>query len=255
MCGGRGFDELGGFEYIEDDSIKKVRCIRPNQLLPQLAPFEISSSSQGRLSWNTQIVPLSDGYSVALPQVERLQKVFQSVHFHLHAHYQPVEVRRFAFQASGTTIQSKPRREEWDFDLELGLPNVQGDADRLERTAIGFVLDVDGLCFGIKYPDDLHAHLSPELERELRNDRFKYLIGEDSTLAARTNVFQRDWLVQVFQCIITSLAIKSNPTPKSFGPLNCMKVVRPVSNWRIFFRLSFKASRFNLNQGRMRMVP
>jgi hypothetical protein len=178
------FADLGTYSSIDGQS---VSVVRPLSYKLTLVPDDILPSSNSRLRWFSCFAPSSGKRS--LPAPSQASKSFGLVNACSLTHSAGafVEVCRFAPGADVSTSRRNGDRDERHIAFEHN-----GDP-----AALGFVLEVDGLCFRFRVPDELHSHFSaqPELLRALRVERFRDLLLEDPILRDLGNQFSVSWLV------------------------------------------------------------
>ena len=196
ICPPTAREELGDWAYVAQGTVRSVRVVRPYALELQQPPGDVSSSSNARLIWATQILPPSDASVVGLPKGSPWSDVFKRFSFYMHGHANPVEVRRFAL---GSEFNVRRTREE-DFQGVLQF----GDSSNHDRpespVALGYSADADGACFTVALPTDLHRRLerSSPLLRGARTALFRHRLANHEALSAISNVFQRDWLARIY---------------------------------------------------------
>ncbi|MGE0322130.1 MAG: protein DpdJ [Polyangiaceae bacterium] len=189
-------EELGEWAYPDKGAVRRVRVVRPYCLDLSQPPSEISSSSNSRLIWATQILPSSEASMVGFPKASPWSDVVTRIAFYMHAHANPVEVRRFAV---GSEFTLKRQGEE-DFQGTLQFADQSSDDQSESPAALGYVADADGVCISVAVPTDLHRRLwrSGSLLRSTRTALFRHRLTSHEALSEISNVFQRDWLARIY---------------------------------------------------------
>ena len=197
------YEELGNFQMWQDGKVAEVRCIRPWAIHPEQVPGEIAITSNAQLEWCSQIIPYEQGLRLELPKNLSWHQLLEEVRCFTHSQQCPVEVRRFAI-ASHANLRFE-RGGELNAIIRF-TDNNRGWG------GIGFTQSVDGLVFRLRLPETLQVnHLdNSEKARSLRTAYFRHCILTDSRLDKIANIFQRDWLYQIYLSLLTATALSEN---------------------------------------------
>ena len=208
------YDEMGRFEFFDDDgNVALIRCVRPREMPLTVVPSDdLRDSTNAMLVWKTQINPLVAGIAVELPAPFRWETTIRQMEFFVHNFNNPVEIRRFAVQSRATLVTKRGQNE-----TTIRFVDDLADEESRETprpVGIGFAMDVDGVVVRFQTPDDLVEKLveNPAMLRCLRVSYFRDRIKADPSLDGVANVFQRQWLSQVFLTALTNLAIQRGTT-------------------------------------------
>jgi hypothetical protein len=226
------YEEVGHFQVLIDGTPMEVRCVRPWAMRPSIVPPQVNTTSNAWPDWGSQLVPDGLGAVLDLPSGSPWSAHVQEVRLHAHAYGSSVEVRRFAF---GARASVRLRRAH--------SPELQAEVRYVEResrqpAAIGSTAHVDGLRFlvsvpaqDIVRPDDVNF----AKVRAFRTAYFRHRVLTDPQLAAYANVFQREWLYQVYLSVLTAWTIADSPSLRQaneamlpFLPAAADKVLRVI---------------------------
>ncbi|MCB9759491.1 MAG: DEAD/DEAH box helicase [Alphaproteobacteria bacterium] len=186
-------EEMGEWPYRQDGRLERVRVLRPYALQVQQPPSEVSSSSNARLNWASQILPPEESSPVSLPKGSEWIEIVKGLHFFIHAHANPIEARRFALGADYTLKRQRGEQAE-------GSVRFEDPAAQNQSVALGFAMDVDAVCVEVQVPPALHQRLATqegETLQGIRTARFRYLMETHGDLRAHANIFQIQWLTRI----------------------------------------------------------
>jgi hypothetical protein len=152
------------------------------------------------------LVTTARGELVDLPHGSHWEQVVQAIRIHAHHMGLPVELRRFAIGATAHIGRRSGQSETRQLTF-----SVLGPTGRVPA-ALGFVADVDAVEVEFQYPPALQDSILQDaaLVRALRVGRFRHLVRTAPELEPLANVFQRDWLSQVYLSSITAEAVLNN---------------------------------------------
>ncbi|MDD5034966.1 MAG: protein DpdJ [Methylococcaceae bacterium] len=201
------YSPLGQFSYAYNGQVIHVPVFRPISLAPTTPDTNISDTSNGRLIWHSQFVPVSEPTWLEAPIGNAWIMRVPRLGFFTHARHSPVEVRRFATGAtaevgvgpgSRLTVHSEFR--------QAGQP-----------VALGAVFPADGVLFEIQIPSSLLeiTHEPSEKWRAIRTARFFDTAWRGEALADIASPFLREWLAHVFMSALTYEAIQTNSSIES----------------------------------------
>lgn len=207
VCPPEAQEELGLWWYLDKDTIRQVRVVRPFALRVQATPDPVQSSSSAQPNWRSQLLPPPGPTAAVLPRGSNWQQVFGGLRFYIHAHANPIEVRRFTL---GSFYTGKVRGG----DSIRGAVNFVDGAG--QSAALGFSIDVDALGAELKLPDSLLDRIGsadPTVLRGLRVARLSWLLHNDEQLAMHANHFQVDWLCRVALAALVLAAARDPQLP------------------------------------------
>jgi len=196
------FEEAGNFQFWQDGQVVDIRCVRPWALNPTQVPNHVAITSNAQLEWRTQIVPPDSGTKLDLPQGSPWCQIIEEVCCFTHSQQSPVEVRRFAI-ASHANLRF---RNGGELDTTIRFTQKQDGCS----AAIGFAQSVDALVFRFRIPASFRISPSDanrEKIRAFRTAYFRHRVLTDEGLCASTNVFQRDWLCQIYLSMLSARAL------------------------------------------------
>ncbi len=210
------FEELGAFSALGEDGIEaaNIRCVRPWEMRPEITPKAIAPSSNSRLKWRTQLLPVGDGLALDLPTGSPWAQIVSSIHVFSHAYQAHLEVRRFAIGATAE-LRFNPRR----LPIAQAPTSLTSEVEFVGRdgapAALGFRALVDGLRFYVPLVE--HGvialdHANGENVRAFRTAYFRERVRTDATLLQHANAFKLDWLFQVYMSALSAWAIREETT-------------------------------------------
>jgi hypothetical protein len=196
------FTELGCYSYFQGQEVKNIKVLRPLSLKPTVPPSNISDTSQGRLRWHSQIVPLSNPLWLQPPLSKVWSDLIPKIGLHTHSRHAPVEIRRFAIGSTAQIGTSTGTSNQVEIDFY----------EDSEKVAIGLSTQVDGIVFELDISTVLHPRVSENdnVRRALRTTRYFDSARTGEHLAMVDNPFQRDWLAQIYFSAITCDAISTS---------------------------------------------
>jgi superfamily II DNA or RNA helicase len=198
---------LGQFSYVCNDDVVHVPVFRPISLAPTTPSADISDSSNGRLTWHSQFVPMGEPTWLEAPKGSVWNARVPRLGFFTHARHSPVEVRRFATGATADVGVGRGSR--------LAVRSEFRQAD--QPVALGAAFPADGVLFEVQIPEDLleNAHQAIEKWRAIRTARFFDTAWRGNVLANVANPFLREWLAHVFMSALTYEAIQTTTSLES----------------------------------------
>ena len=226
------YEEVGHFQALIDGAPVEVRCVRPWAMRPSIVPPQVNATSNAWPEWHSQLIPDGPGAVLDLPIGSPWSAHVQEVRLHAHVYRSSVEVRRFAMGARASLRLRRAHARELQADVRY----VERESRRL--AAIGSTAHVDGLRFLVSVPaedivrsDDVNS----AKVRAFRTAYFKHRVLTDPQLAAYANVFQREWLYQVYLSALTAWTIADSPSLRQaneamlpFLPAAADKVLRVI---------------------------
>ncbi len=201
----KDYKEMGTFQLWEDEKPTDIRCIRPWALHVTKPPHNVLITSNAQLQWHSQIMPGGDGVEADLPIGSKWSDLINEIKFYSHNNRHNVTVRRFA------TGSKMNLRFKGGGELESNLRYIQGDSGK--PVSIGFLQEVDGIAIRFRVPKEFNISPSDANQQKVRSFRTAYLrhrILNDPRLDGLANLFQRDWLFQIFCSAIVSNALIKN---------------------------------------------
>jgi hypothetical protein len=198
------YDELGEFVYQDsNDKTTTVRTIRPWSFSPVVPPDGVQDYSNSRLRWHTEILPEGEPVHGDVPDPSAWTDLVTDVAFFVQNRRSHAVVRRFApgADAEVSQIPGGTSRRTIAF-VDNGGP-----------AALGFVLDVDGLVVRCRVPETIEAFgLTDGVDqlRSLRTAYFAHCLQADPTLEQFANVFQRDWIIELYLSALVAHALEQN---------------------------------------------
>ena len=210
------YEELGEFQYIDGDRVHSVRSVRPFEMQPQVPAAQVLDTSNSFLRWRTQIIPEMDGLIGDLPTPSRWNQIIENICFYTHNQHCPLEVRRFAMESDATLALINGQSFESTVHFVDGTPDQHsGDPTDSTPVAIGFSIDVDGVCVRIRMPENLFVDAdttNPQKLRALRTSLYRDRVLADPTLDGIANSFRRQWLAEVYMSAIVYASLVNQQT-------------------------------------------
>lgn len=209
------FEELGYFQFWQDGQVADIRCVRPWEFKLVQIPQNVSNTSNAQLEWCSQIVPYDVGAKLELPQGSPWCEIIEEVRCFTHSQQYPVEVRRFAI-ASRANLRIQQGKQYRELDTTIRFTQLQDGSPASvvqdgSPASVGFSQFVDGLVFRFRIPSNFRINLSDPNREKIQSFRtayFRNLVLTDARLCEFTNVFQRDWLYQIYLSMLTACALK-----------------------------------------------
>ena len=196
---------LGEVQIERNGVTKDLPCYRPWVMRPQAVPSNVLPSSNAFLLWHTQLGPVSQGRELPIPAHGAWKDLIVGANAYTHNQRTHVRVRRFAL-GSEASVRSRNGSVE-----EFNVRFVESE-DVARPAALGFGLEVDGIVFRVKVPDSLREiplGADSEKMRALRTAYFRHRVVQDPRLAKFANVFQREWLQQIYLTALIASALES----------------------------------------------
>ena len=183
------------------EAVGGVSVFQPDAASAVHRPKEINDTCNA--SWHWQAVARTQGDGEILPvrETNPWRSVFDESRAYLHSNAEWIEMLRFS--------------EESNFDMRRQNESVSGSlrlqkatVDGVERQAVGFRLQVDGVRFVL---DAKHLESRPTISGttldRFRADYFKHRVTVSPALRGVVNSFQADWLAQISLAMLTATAL------------------------------------------------
>ena len=180
----------------------QVDVFRPFAVRPTVAGPAVAPTSSGRFNWEVRIRPNGGGTDADMPEATNWKRFDTKASFFVHAGTGGVSVLRYAL---GGEAQISENRETRRVFYEL----VNGH----EPVAIGVELDVDAFRVLIKPPSTVEGFELNSDERrlrQLRRDRFAYIVRDQLGGVQQTGPFLAGWLAELSLAAIAHQAINTN---------------------------------------------
>lgn len=193
---------LGNFSYWDNNTAVNVLVFRPVSFAPTIPDTNITDTSQGRLKWVSQFVPLGQPIWLQPPNGLSWGRLINRLGFFTHSKHAPVEVRRFALGSNAEI--GIGRGEKTTLDINF--------CHEENPVGLGASYAADGVVFQLMIPDDLHKgnENSNQKWRALRTTRYFDASWRGESLSLVVSPFMRKWLAEVFLSGVTFEAIKTN---------------------------------------------
>jgi hypothetical protein len=196
---------LGEVQVEQEGTVEDLPCYRPWVIEPDEVPPHILASSNAFPLWRTQLGPAAEGRTLPVPEHGAWPDILFGATAYTHNQRTHVRVRRFALGADASV-----RTREGD-NQEFTIRFVDSEAgDR--AVALGFGMEVDGIVFRVAVPKSLHDLRTggdSEKMRALRTAYFRHRVVQDPKLATLANVFQREWLQQIYLSALVAGSLES----------------------------------------------
>lgn len=189
----KGNEYVGHFRSVLAQPGEALPVFRPLEIeLERVTKMQALPTSQGRFLWESGFEPCGAPLEIDIPERSAWSHLVSRVSFWLHRRQTKVLVRRFAPRA----VANVRRLGQDEATVDVRLVNGKG-----EPAAVGFEIDVDGCCVELQLPPATvlaKRVLPPELNAATRTAFFRDLVKRDVGLARDVNIFQREWLQQIF---------------------------------------------------------
>lgn len=197
-------DEAGTFQVVENGQVHDVRCVRPWRIHPVRVPVQVMPSSNAFLEWRSQIAPSREDDRLCFepPRGTGWETVLGTLSFYTHSQRNHATVRRFAVASQANVLF----RDGSQFDATVRFVNKSDGAP----AAVGYTQESDAIAFRFRIPTDLGLSPDHPNRRKLRAFRtayFRNAVSDDEELSHVANIFQRDWLAQIYLSAIASHAL------------------------------------------------
>ena len=201
------YDEAGSFQVIEHGQVQMIRCVRPWRIHPHQVPPRVAPSSNATIDWRSQIAPSREDERLRFepPTGTGWERLLDTLSFYTHSQRNHATVRRFAVGSQANVLF----RDGTQFDASVQFVN-RGDGN---PAAVGFTQESDAIAFRFRIPPDLGLGLDHPNRRKLRAFRtayFRNAVKDDGALGRVANLFQRDWLAQIYLSAVASSALTRN---------------------------------------------
>jgi hypothetical protein len=193
--------ELGTFTFGTATSSESYRAVRPWAIRTEVPPQRLVDSTNATLDWRSRFEPIDDGDEVHIPSPSSWDEVADSLTVFTHARRSGVEITRLAVASRATLAFEGGQQSAVDatFILE-GVP-----------AALGFELDVDAIRLRARIPSFFSAPAPYQADRSaLRSFRvayFQHLVETDRALTGIANIFQLQWLTQLYLSVVVERAL------------------------------------------------
>jgi hypothetical protein len=193
---------VGNYSYWSNNEKIDTPVFRPLTLKPKIPGNNITDSSQGRLKWRSQFVPLGNPIWLEPPIGSVWSNLVPRIGFFSHAYHAPVEVRRFAV---GSNADVGVDRSGTKVSLDINFTNINHSP-----VALGFSFAADAVLFQLDIPDDLcnFGDYTSNKWRALRTIRYFDSAWDGHSLSSVSSPFLRKWLAEVFLSAVSYQAIQ-----------------------------------------------
>lgn len=193
--------------YKKDNQEYTLKCYRPVNYIITDAPEKISDRSNAFQMWLTRIQGRGNRLLGRIPG--RWSGILRSINYCSHRGNNPAIVDRFSL-GTVTNILLEKRDDTLENDL-VGIDREFRYRYKDEDVALGYSQDVDALWFELTIPGKLYESDNPRLWESMRYDFFVSLVKDDAELKELgVNVFQREWLAQVFASSLMYESLSNN---------------------------------------------
>lgn len=155
--------------------------------------------------WYSGFEPLGAPLEVDVPSRTAWSEIVSGIRFYLHRFRSSVAVRRFA-----PTVRATVRQLAGESMVTVEYEDSSGS-----RAALGFELEVDGLCIDFVLPSKhelASAPLPADLRASSRSAYHRYRLLTDESIPEDVNTLQREWLHQVWMTSTLYRAIRDQST-------------------------------------------
>lgn len=192
---------LGTFERWMGDQSMPIPVYRPLRLTPSGPPANIADSSNARLLWHTQLIPLGAPIDLPLPHGSAWDTIFTRLRVYTHSKQAPLEVRRFATGSRAEVGVGPGNRVGIECTFELdGVP-----------AGLGLSFEADAIAIELRVPANLSVTSLTDTAkgRALRTVRYLDQAWRGEVLAGIPNPFMREWLAHILLSALTYEAIRA----------------------------------------------
>lgn len=193
---------LGAFTFHDEGVVERVEGIRPFSMRLDAPPRNLTNSTNAMLRWRSRFEPSDDGDDAHVPSPSAWDDLAPTIRLFMHARQSDVTVTRLAVAS----------RVSLAFDDGNRAESVVTFTSEGRRAALGFQLNVDAVRLEANVPsffDDQSAYARDAASvRAFRAAYFVHLIEDDPELNARANVFQLQWLGQLYLSVLLERALR-----------------------------------------------
>ena len=205
-------------EVEVDGELQRVTVYRPWQVTLQRAPVatgargrrgDVLASSNARMDWRSQLFADGEPLHVEAAHDPVWSRIIDRLDFYLHDQRSPLIIRRFALESEATLALWQPSDAAPEERERIVRTQFVAPDDASRRAALGYEAEVDGLRVAFRPLD--RERLAREAEeqpslREWRAAYVRHVLDAAPEIAARTNIFLRDWLLQIYLAAVVTLA-------------------------------------------------
>jgi hypothetical protein len=193
---------VGHFPIMLDGKEVNVPVYRPWTIrLQKVDTKEILPTSNASLVWSGDFQLHGEPIMIGPPIRTGWSEIVQSMECYLHSFRSAVSVRRFALTATANV-----RRRGSESNVTVTFVDESDN-----RAGIGFEQEVDGIVINYHLPAAKalsRAELTPDLKASSRSSFFRHQVLTDIDFPGDTNLFQRDWLQQIYLSAILAMACR-----------------------------------------------
>ena len=227
---------LGIWKTASKEEPIDIPVYRPLKMKLLTPPKNVKDTSTATLNWRTQIVARNMPLEYEPPIGSDWKNLICHMHVFTHNTQTPIEIRRFATGSSA------------DIKFSNGLNGSKQFSFVSEQvvTAIGFSLQVDGIRFGLKIPENLWLSglgSNNEKWRSLRIARYNDRASRGDAISNVSNPFLREWLARIFYISLVNEAIKKDALIKDV--LDLLKENKLTINFDEVLLSTFQSSTFD----------
>lgn len=193
---------LGEFTFRHDGVVERVQGVRPFSMRVEGPPRNLANSTNAMLQWRSQFEPSDAGDELHVPSPSAWDDIAPSFQLFMHARHSDVTVSRLAVASSASLAFDDGRRAD----------TVVTFTSEGKRAALGFQLAVDAIRVQARVPrffDGASGYARDSASvRSFRAAYFVHLIEHDPELNMRANVFQLQWLGQLYLSVLLERALR-----------------------------------------------
>jgi hypothetical protein len=195
---------LGEFAFHHGGVVERVQGIRPFSLRVEAPPRNLANSTNAMLEWRSQFQPTDAGDELHVPSPSAWDDIAPSFQLFMHARQSSVTVSRLAVASDVSLAFDDGRRSD----------TVVTFTSDGQKAALGFQLAVDAIRVRSRVPrffDGASAYARDAASvRSFRAAYFVHLIERDRELNSRANVFQLQWLGQIYLSVVLERALRES---------------------------------------------
>ena len=195
---------LGQFTFRHDGVVERVEGIRPYSIRVVPPRRDLANSTNAMLQWRSQFEPSDEGDDLHVPSPSTWDDIGPSFRLFMHARQSDLTVSRLAVAS----------RASLAFDDGSRSDTVVTFTSDGHKAALGFQLTVDAVRLRARVPrffDGDSAYGDEDASvRSFRVAYFVHSIEQDPELIMRANVFQLQWLGQLYMSVLLERALREH---------------------------------------------
>lgn len=193
---------LGQFTFRHDGVVERLEGFRPYAIRVESPPRNLANSTNAILQWRSEFEPSDEGDDLHVPSPSAWDDIAPSFRLFMHARQSDLTLSRLAVASRASLAFEDGRRSD----------SVVTFTSNGKRAALGFQLTVDAIRVRARIPQFFGAESAYGRDaasvRSFRTAYFVHSIERDPELIMRANLFQLQWLGQLFLSVLLENALR-----------------------------------------------